>query len=68
MKIKRIIRAIISAIPYAGSPLEHLFFGSQDDKEIKNIKENIANSDQALGIKKEANGNVINNPYDFGEI
>ena len=66
MKIKRIIRALLTALPTIGSPLEQIFFGSQDDEEIKKIKENITKSDNALGIMRDEEGNVINNPYDFG--
>lgn len=68
MTIKRLIRAIITAIPYAGSPIEQLIFGSQDDKELEKIKDNISKSDKALGIERDKEGNVINNPYNFGEI
>lgn len=66
MTIKRLIRAIIVAIPYVGSSLEQCFFGAQDDKEIKRIKKNISMSDEALGIKRDEERNVINNPHDYG--
>ena len=68
MTLKRVLRALIVAIPYVGSSLEQLFFGSQDDKEIKRIKDNIAKSDKALGVRRDENGSIINNPYNFGEI
>ena len=68
MKIKRIIRALFTALPTIGSPLEQMIFGSYDDKEIERIKENISKGDKALGVERDKEGNVINNPFDFGEI
>lgn len=68
MKIKRFLRAVITAIPYVGSPLEQIIFGSQDDKEIERIKKNILKGDKALRTERDEEDNVINNPFDFGEI
>ena len=68
MTFKRIIRAILTSIPYVGSPIEQLLFGTKDDKEIRKIKDKIEKSDIALGIKRDKEGNVINNPYNFGKI
>ena len=45
-----------------------MIFGSQDDKEIEKLKDKIAEGDIALNIKRDKEGNVINNPFNFGEI
>ncbi|MBQ9636667.1 MAG: hypothetical protein IJV36_02065 [Prevotella sp.] len=66
MTLRRIIRALFTLIPSVGSVLEQLFFGSQDDKTIKKIKDDINKGDNAFGIIRDRNGEVINNPYDFG--
>lgn len=68
MTFKRIIRAVITAIPCVGSPIEQLLFGTKDDEELRKIKHNIDKSDSALGIERDIEGNVTNNPYNFGEI
>ena len=68
MTFERFMRAIITAIPYIGSPLEQLLFGSKDDEKASKIVNNIEKSDKALRIKRDKEGNVISNPYDFGEI
>ena len=66
MKLKRFFRAFLTAIPYVGSPIEQLLFGSKDDKKIDEIKERIKKSDEALNIQRDAEGNVVNNPFDQG--
>ena len=63
----RFFRAVLTAIPYVGSPLEQFIFGSQDDKEFEKLKDKIAKGDEALNIKRDKEGNVTNNPFDFGE-
>ena len=35
---------------------------------IKRIKKNILKGDKALRIERDEEDNVINNPFDFGEI
>ena len=45
-----------------------MIFGSQDDKEIERIKNNISKGDKALVLDRDKEGNVINNPFDFGKI
>ena len=57
---------MLTIVPYLGSCLEQLFFGSQDDKKIKELSERIKNSDNALGIKRDIKDNVTNDPFDFG--
>lgn len=68
MTFERFVRAILTAIPYIGSPLEQLLFGTKDDENVSKIVNNIEKSDKALRIKRDKEGNVIINPYDFGEI
>lgn len=68
MTLERIMRVILTAIPYIGSPLEQLLFGTKDDENVSIIVNNIEKSDKALRIKRDEEGNVINNPFDFGEI
>ena len=68
MTLKRFIRAILTALPYVGSPMEQLLFGSKDDEKVSKIVNSIEKSDKALGIERDNDGNVINNPYDFGEF
>ena len=68
MTLERIMCVILTAIPYIGSPLEQLLFGTKDDENVSKIVNNIEKSDKALRIKRDEEGNVINNPFDFGEI
>lgn len=68
MTFERFMRAILTAIPHIGSPLEQLLFGTKDDEKVSKIMNNIEKSDKVLRIKRDEKGDVINNPYDFGEI
>ena len=37
MTFERFMRAILTAIPYIGSPLEQIIFGTKDDEDISKI-------------------------------
>ena len=53
MTFERFMRAILTAIPHIGSPLEQLLFGTKDDEKVSIIMNNIEKSDKALRIKRD---------------
>ncbi|MBO4802007.1 MAG: hypothetical protein J5545_09120 [Bacteroidaceae bacterium] len=52
MTFERIIRSILTVLPY-GSLLEQLIFGTKDDKKVSKIVNSIEKGDKALGLIRD---------------